>query len=93
MGSNILIIDHNHGNPRKLFPGRTFREQPLVSKGPVKIGNNVWIGENVCILPGVCIGDNAVIGAGSIVISNVERNSISCGAPAELIKKIGFCSY
>lgn len=55
---------------------------------PVTIGNNVWIGGSVTILPGVTIGDNVTIGAGSVVVKDVEANTIVAGNPAKLIKII-----
>lgn len=59
--------------------------QGLETKGPVKIGNDVWIGANVTILDGVTINDGAVIGAGSVVTKNVPENAIFAGAPAKEI--------
>jgi serine O-acetyltransferase len=50
------------------------------------IGSNVIIGANVSILGPIYIGSNAIIGANSLVITNVEENSIYGGVPA---KKIG----
>ena len=55
---------------------------------PVTIGNNVWIGGGVTILPGVTIGDNVTIGAGSVVVKDIESNSVAVGNPARVIKKI-----
>lgn len=88
VGSNVLITDHQHGDLNNLLPHETYARQPLVSKGPVVIGDNVWIGENVCIMPGVAIGKNSVIGANSVVTSYVPENSVVAGVPAKIIKSI-----
>jgi virginiamycin A acetyltransferase len=53
------------------------------SKGPVKVGNDVWIGSDVKILSGVEIGDGAVIGADSVVVSDVDSYSVVAGVPAK----------
>ena len=53
---------------------------------PVIIGDNVWIGGSVTIVPGVTIGDNAVIAAGSVVVKDVEPNTLVAGNPA-IVKK------
>lgn len=53
-----------------------------VSRGDVKIGNDVWLASNVTILSGVTIGDGAVVMAGAIVSRDVEPYSIVGGIPA-----------
>ena len=81
-GSNILIVDHTHGTPRAdlesdiLVPPVA---RPIVSKGPVIIGDNVWVGDAVVILPNVKIGEGAIIGAGAIVRNDVAARSIFVG--------------
>lgn len=64
------------------------RNQGLEQALQITIGNNVWLGGNVVILPGIAIGDNCVIGAGSIVTKNIDANSIACGNPCKVIKKV-----
>ena len=56
---------------------------------PVISGRNVWVGANVSILPGVTIGDNCVIGAGSVVTHSIPANSVTYGAPCEVVREIG----
>lgn len=88
LGSNILIIDHAHGDTsaeqNKLAPDA----RPLYSKGSVVIGNNVWIGDNAIILPGVTLGDGCVVGAGAVVTKSFPSGSVIGGNPAKQIKKI-----
>lgn len=64
------------------------RNQGLEQALQITIGNNVWLGGNVVILPGITIGDNCVIGAGSVVTKNIDANSIACGNPCKIIKKV-----
>ena len=54
------------------------------SKGPVKIGNDVWIGRGVTILPGVTVGNGAVIGTGAVVRDDIPSYGIAIGNPATL---------
>jgi len=56
------------------------------SKGPVRIGNDVWIGARATILSGVTVGDGAVIAAGAVVVADVPPYAIVGGVPAKLIK-------
>lgn len=89
IAGKVLIIDHFHGNStlesNKLPP----IERPLISKGKISIGDNVWIGEGCVIMPGVKIGANCVIGANSVVTKDFEANCIIGGNPAKLIKHFG----
>lgn len=87
-GTNVLITDNAHGGftSEQLQLPPTAR--PVVSKGAVVIGNNVWLGNNVCVMPGVTIGDGAVVGANSVVTSDVPPYSMAAGAPAVIIKQI-----
>lgn len=86
-GSNVLVSDHSHGETVLAEIPRV--QMPLVSKGAIKIGNNVWIGDNVCILSNVTIGENSVIGANSVVTKDVPPNSLAVGVPAKVIKQLG----
>ncbi len=60
--------------------------QGLETKGPVKLGNDVWVGANVTVLDGVTIGDGAILAAGSVVTSDVAENAIVAGVPARHIR-------
>lgn len=62
------------------------KEDETLSKGPIKICDDVWIGYNATILSGVTIGQGAIIGANSLVTKDVEPYSIVGGNPAKLIK-------
>lgn len=63
------------------------RRTRAVSK-PIIIGNNVWIGMNCLVMKGVHIGDNAIVAAGSVVLKDVEANTLVGGNPAIAIKRI-----
>jgi acetyltransferase-like isoleucine patch superfamily enzyme len=88
IASKVFITDHLHGDTSleslKLPP----RERPILSKGAVTIGNNVWIGEGVAIMPNVTIGDNCVIGANAVVTKSFAPYSIIGGVPAKLIRNV-----
>lgn len=85
-GKRVTISDNNHGNTDLESLIMPPNKRPIVSKGIVEIGNNVWIGEGAIILSGVTIGEGAVIAANSVVTNNVAPYSIVGGIPARIIK-------
>ena len=89
-GKFVTITDNSHGDTNidslKIRPV----ERQVFSKGPVKIGNNVWIGDKATILPNVTIGDGAVIAANAVVTKDVPPYSVAAGNPAKIIKTNNF---
>jgi 2,3,4,5-tetrahydropyridine-2,6-dicarboxylate N-acetyltransferase len=55
---------------------------------PVIVGDNVLIGANAVVLEGVKIGNGAVVAAGSVVVKDVEANTVVAGVPAKVIKMV-----
>jgi acetyltransferase-like isoleucine patch superfamily enzyme len=60
--------------------------QGFTTKGPTRIGDNVWCGAHVVVTSGVTIGERAIVGANSVVTSDVAPYSIVAGTPARVIK-------
>lgn len=87
-GTNVFISDNSHGRTDFETLRTPTGDRPIVSKGPVHIGNNVWLGNNVCVLSGVTIGDGVVVGANSVVTHDIPAYSIAVGIPAEVIKQV-----
>lgn len=85
-GRFVLITDNSHGNTDYDTLTLSPITRPLISKGPVIIGNNVWIGDKVTILSGVTIGDGAVIAANAVVTKDVPAYTVVGGNPAKILK-------
>lgn len=86
-GKWVTISDNSHGATDKATMCIPPNERPIISKGKIKIGDNVWIGEKVTILAAVTIGEGAVIAANSVVTKNVAPYTVVAGVPAKVISK------
>ena len=84
-GCFISDADHRFDDPEKPITWQGF-----TSKGPTRIGDNVWCGANVVVTSGVTIGERCVIGANSVVNRDVPAFSIAVGAPAKVVKTIEY---
>lgn len=82
IAANVAIYSYDHG----MVPDVPIREQPIVSKGAITIGDDAWIGTGAIVLSGVTIGDGAVVAAGAVVTKDVPENAIVAGNPAHVIK-------
>ena len=87
LANGCFISDANH---RFDDPVRPVPWQGFTSKGPTRIGDNVWCGANVVITSGVTVGERCVIGANSVVTSDLPAFSIAAGAPARVLRQIEY---
>jgi acetyltransferase-like isoleucine patch superfamily enzyme len=87
LANGCFVTDGNH---RFDDPAQPVTWQGFTSKGPTRIGDNVWCGANVVVTSGVTIGARSVIGANSVVTTDVPPGSIAAGAPARVLRRIEF---
>lgn len=85
--NGCFITDASH---RFDDPGRPVTWQGFTTKGPTRIGNNVWCGAHVVVTSGVEIGERCVIGANSVVTQSIPPYSIAAGAPARVLRQIEY---
>ncbi len=64
--------------------------QGFVTKGPTRVGDNVWCGAGVVITSGVTVGERCVIGANSVVTADIPPFSVAAGAPARVLRQISY---
>lgn len=81
--NGCFITDANHRFEDKETP---IPYQGFTSKGPTRVGDNVWAGANVVITSGVSVGERCVIGANSVVTRDLPPFSIAAGSPAKVLK-------
>ena len=84
-GCFITDASHRFDDPHKPVPWQGF-----TSKGPTRIGDNVWCGANVVITGGVTIGQRCVIGANAVVTADVPPFSVAAGVPAKVLRTIEY---
>lgn len=58
------------------------------SRGPTRIGSNVWIAAHCVVADGAAMGDNAVLGAGSVLMGQVPAGHLAAGAPAKVVRAL-----
>jgi acetyltransferase-like isoleucine patch superfamily enzyme len=87
LANGCFVTDANH---RFDDPDRPVPWQGFTSKGPTRIGDNVWCGANVVIASGVSVGERSVIGANSVVTSDIPPFSVAAGAPAKVLRTIEY---
>src|SRR3954471_3752222 len=85
--NGCFITDGNH---RFDDPHRPVPWQGFTTKGPTRVGENVWCGANVVITSGVTIGARCVVAANSVVTRALPPFSIAAGAPAVVIRRIEY---
>ncbi len=85
--NGCFVTDASH---RFDDPEQPVTWQGFTSKGPTRVGDNVWCGAHVVITTGVTIGKRTVIGANSVVTSDIPAFSVAAGAPARVLKQIEY---
>jgi acetyltransferase-like isoleucine patch superfamily enzyme len=82
-GCFVSDAAHRFDDPHVPVPWQGF-----TSKGPTRIGDNVWCGAHVVVTSGVTVGERCVIGANSVVTQDIPPFSIAMGAPARVLRRI-----
>jgi acetyltransferase-like isoleucine patch superfamily enzyme len=87
LANGCFVSDSSH---RYEDPHRPVPWQGFTSKGPTRVGDNVWCGAGVVITSGVTVGERCVIGANSVVTTDIPAFSIAAGAPARVLRTIEY---
>jgi acetyltransferase-like isoleucine patch superfamily enzyme len=87
LANGCFVTDGSHrfDDPRTPVPWQGF-----TTKGPTRIGDNVWLGANAVVTSGVTIGERCVIGANSVVTQDIPPFSIAAGAPAKVLRAVTY---
>lgn len=82
-GNCYLVAGGNHSFDDVTKP---IMFQPSVSKGGIRVGEDVWLGAGVIVLDGVAIGPGTVVGAGAVVTEPLPGYAVAVGSPAKIIR-------
>ncbi len=85
--NGCFVTDGNH---RFDAPDKPVPWQGFSSKGPTRVGDNVWCGAHVVVTSGVTVGERCVIGANSVVTVDLPPFSVAAGAPAKVLRRIEY---
>ena len=86
-GCFVTDADHRFEDPVVPVPWQGF-----TSRGPTRIGANVWLGANVVVTSGVTIGERCVVGANAVVTHDLPARCVAVGAPAHVVRSLGTTS-
>jgi acetyltransferase-like isoleucine patch superfamily enzyme len=87
-GCFISDASHRFDDPTRPVPWQGF-----TSKGPTRVGDNVWCGANAIITSGVTVGERCVIGANSVVTRDVPPFSVAVGVPATVVAEVDYGAW
>jgi acetyltransferase-like isoleucine patch superfamily enzyme len=85
--NGCFVTDADH---RIDDPDTPITWQGFTSRGPTRIGDDVWCGANVVVTSGVTIGERSVIGANAVVTQDIPPHSVAVGAPARVVRQITY---
>jgi len=83
--SDCELVDNDFHN---LDPARRHEPpDPVTTRRPIVLEENVWVGAHALVLKGVRIGRDSVIGAATVVRADVPPRVVVIGNPQQIVKK------
>lgn len=80
-GDSVTVVDGAHF--RRHAEDHWYHNS---SSAPVRIAANAWLGSHSTITKGVTVGRAATVAANSLVLSDVEPETLVMGVPATVVK-------
>lgn len=86
IGTNVSFTNDKY--PRSINKDGSLKTSQDWERQETLVEYGASIGSGATILCGITIGRESMVGAGAVVVHSVKANTLVCGNPAEVIKKI-----
>ena len=87
LSSHVKVDNGVHIGHNVTIGERTIVTAHVEISGSVNIGSDCWIAPSVAIREKIIIGNNVLVGIGSVVVKDIQQNSVVAGVPARLIRE------
>jgi acetyltransferase-like isoleucine patch superfamily enzyme len=85
IGHGVMFINDKY--PRSTNSDGSVQTDKDWKSIPTTVKKGASLGSGATIMCNVTIGENAIVGAGSVVVKNVDPNTIVAGNPAKTIRR------
>jgi len=86
IGHGVMFINDRY--PRASNADGSLQGEADWEVVPTLVKRGASIGSNATIMCGITVGERAIVGAGSVVTSNVPRDTVVAGHPARVLRRI-----
>lgn len=83
IGNNVTMWSGNHIGHHSTIGDHVFIASHVVVSGNVTIEDSCFIGVNATLRDGISIGAQCVLGAGSLILSDCDKNGVYVGSATE----------
>ena len=84
IGDNVTLWSGNHIGHHSVIESHVFLASQIVVSGGVTIGEQCFVGVNATLRDHISIGSKCVLGAGTLVLKDLEPNSLVKGSASQV---------
>lgn len=86
IGNHVIVLPNAVVSHDDIIGDYTCIAGGVCVSGGVKIGKGCYLGTNSAIISNVTICDHCLVGMGSVVLHDLEKNSVVVGNPAKFLR-------